>query len=91
VPEGEFEAALNESGKPSTNGILKKKREPIDVDALWLWGRLRAERKTGQLLQAMGLDKGRRPSENRSSSATSLADLGISRDQASFWQFMAGL
>jgi hypothetical protein len=42
VPEEDFEAALAAPEKPSTRGIISKpKQEPMDPDALWLWGRLR--------------------------------------------------
>ena len=45
VPEAEFEAALESPGKPSTSGILKRNKpanvDPMDPNALWLWGRLR--------------------------------------------------
>ena len=49
VPEAEFERAVSGDGlRPTTDGILngRKPREPdaaprIDLDALWLWGRLR--------------------------------------------------
>lgn len=53
--------------------------------------RLRAERKAGEMLAAMEKAKGGRPSENRSSSTTSLSDLGISKDQSSRWQQLANV
>lgn len=43
VPEDEFEAALaNPDEMPTTAGIIgkPKKDEPVEDDALWLWGRL---------------------------------------------------
>ena len=41
VPEEDFESALAGPEKPSTSGIIAPKKEPMDPDALWLWGRLR--------------------------------------------------
>jgi len=43
VPEQEFEAALADpDDKPTTAGIIgrTRKAEPVEDDALWLWGRL---------------------------------------------------
>ena len=43
VPENEFEAALADPDeKPTTAGIIgrERPREPVEDDALWLWGRL---------------------------------------------------
>ncbi len=45
VPEEEFEATFARSEKPSTTGIInrgssEKKRDVVDANALWLWGRL---------------------------------------------------
>lgn len=61
VPEEDFEAALSGPDKPSTTGIInKEKQEPMDRDALWLWGRLRdfehkeiLDRDPGDVLAAM--------------------------------------
>src|SRR3954468_11429425 len=54
--------------------------------------RLRAERRAGQLLREMEKAKGGRPSlENPSRATTGLSDLGISRDQSSKWQKLAGI
>ena len=53
--------------------------------------RIRAERKAGQLLTGMEKNKGGRPNgENRSNDTTSLADMGVSKDQSSQWQKLAG-
>jgi len=45
VPNDEFEAALGGEAKPSTtrmvNGANAERRDPMDPQALWLWGRLR--------------------------------------------------
>lgn len=53
VPEEEFEAALAAPKKPSTssivNGHQKKKQEPMNPKALWLWGRLRDFEREGIL------------------------------------------
>lgn len=51
---------------------------------------LEAEAKAGVLLKDMELDRGGRPSENRSSDRTSLSDLGVSKNQSSNWQLTAG-
>lgn len=56
--------------------------------------RLRAERRSGQLLKEMDKAEGGRPSENRSKETTgfpqrTLSDLGISKDQSSQWQKLA--
>lgn len=44
VPQTDFEQALKEADKPTTNGIIRAtsepKRSPVAADALWLWGRL---------------------------------------------------
>ncbi len=44
VPEAEFEATFARSEKPSTTGINRgsseKKRDVVDANALWFWGRL---------------------------------------------------
>ena len=50
VSEEEFEAALAAPEKPSTSGIIgKPKQEPMDPQALWLWGRLRDFEREGLL------------------------------------------
>jgi hypothetical protein len=49
VPEQEFESALAAPEKPSTNGIIGKKPEPMNPRALWLWGRLRDFERDGLL------------------------------------------
>ena len=44
VPKAQFEAVLAAPAKPTTTGILAQaapKPEPMDEQALWLWGRLR--------------------------------------------------
>jgi hypothetical protein len=48
VPEDQFEAALTDADKPTTNGILSSAKQPdnekvtpVSNNALWLWGRLR--------------------------------------------------
>lgn len=47
VPQQQFDMALKESERPTTDGIIKAtaptkpKRNPVSDDALWLWGRLR--------------------------------------------------
>ena len=60
VPEEDFEAALAGPEKPSTTGLIKSKRKPMDEGALWVWGRLREfeqrnlfERSFGELLSEM--------------------------------------
>lgn len=50
--------------------------------------RLRAERKAGQLLQSMEIKPGR---PEKLSTATTISDLGISRDQSSKWQQLAAV
>lgn len=52
--------------------------------------RLRAERKAGQLLSAMEKNKGTAV-PTRSDSATTLADMGVSKDQSSRWQKLANV
>jgi hypothetical protein len=52
VPEKEFEMALeDQTAKPTTNGIIKANatptRDPVSIEALWLWGRLRDSNETG--------------------------------------------
>lgn len=52
VPDEEFEAALAAPKKPTTTGILaqaKPKQEPMNPQALWLWGRLRDFEREGLL------------------------------------------
>lgn len=51
VPQEEFEAALADPKKPSTNGIISKvkPRPPMNDKALWLWGRLRDFERDGVL------------------------------------------
>ena len=54
VPEKEFEMALeDQTAKPTTNGIIKAnatpKRDPVSIEALWLWGRLRDFQRDGLL------------------------------------------
>lgn len=49
VPVEQFEAALAAPAKPSTNGIIGKKQEPMNPNALWLWGRLRDFERNGIL------------------------------------------
>ncbi len=51
VPEEEFEAALAGPGKPSTSGIIsdRPRQEPMDPQALWVWGRLRDFERVGLL------------------------------------------
>lgn len=51
--------------------------------------RLRAERKAGQLLTTM--DRAGRGKPAKTSDATTLNDLGISRDQSSRWQQLANV
>ena len=55
--------------------------------------RIRAERKAGQMLRSAQLDKGGRPSENRSHDVTGfrLSDLDISKMQSSRWQKIANI
>lgn len=66
VPEAQFEAALAAPAKPSTSGILAAASpakppsiEPMDEQALWLWGRLRDFERDGLLnrLPSEVLDK----------------------------------
>lgn len=66
VPEAQFEAALAAPAKPSTTGILAAAAppkppavEPMDEQALWLWGRLRDFERDGLLnrLPSEVLDK----------------------------------
>jgi len=52
--------------------------------------RLRAERKAGQLLATGEKNKGT-AQPTRSSDTTTLRDLGISKDQSSKWQQLAGV
>ena len=44
IPDDEFEAALADAKKPTTNGIIaahsEPRQSPVDPRALWLWGRL---------------------------------------------------
>ena len=54
VPEKEFEMALeDQTAKPTTNGIIKANatptRDPVSIEALWLWGRLRDFQRDGLL------------------------------------------
>jgi hypothetical protein len=55
VPEEQFEAALTESARPSTAGIIagttppKLDTIPVSPQALWLWGRLRDFERDGLL------------------------------------------
>jgi len=54
VPEKEFEMALeDQTAKPTTNGIIKAnatpKRDPVSIEALWLWVRLRDFQRDGLL------------------------------------------
>ena len=57
--------------------------------------RIRAERKTGQLLAVSEKSEGGRPTKNQSIDTTgstqTLADIGISKDQSSKWQQLAEL
>lgn len=55
--------------------------------------RIRAERKAGEMLRSTQLDKGGRPSENRSHDVTGfrLSDLEISKMQSSRWQKLANI
>ena len=61
VPEAEFEAALAAPTKPSTSGIItaaaapKPAVEPMDEQALWLWGRMRDFERDGLLGRAAEL------------------------------------
>ena len=52
--------------------------------------RLRAERKAGQLLAKMEKNKGA-AAPTRSSRATTLKELGVTKDQSSRWQALAGV
>lgn len=52
--------------------------------------RLRAERKAGQLLSKMEKNKGA-AAPARSRGATTLKELGVSKDQSSRWQALAGV
>jgi hypothetical protein len=57
VPDDEFEAALADPDEiPTTAGIIgrQKKEEPVEEDALWLWGRLLDFERRGLLTR--GLD-----------------------------------
>jgi hypothetical protein len=44
VPQADFDLALEQSDKPTTNGIIRAteppKPNPVSREALWLWGRL---------------------------------------------------
>lgn len=55
--------------------------------------RIRAERKAGEMLRVTPLDKGGRPTENRSHDGTGfrLSDLDISKNQSSRWQKIANI
>ncbi len=57
--------------------------------------RLRAERRSGQMIAEMEKHEGGRPLENQSYAATgyppTLAELGITKDQSSKWQQLAAL
>lgn len=55
--------------------------------------KIRAERRIGELLKGAELNKGGRPSKNRSHDATSLSldDIGISKTQSSRWQTIAAV
>jgi hypothetical protein len=61
---------------------------PVSDKALWLWGRLRAERKAGQLLARMEKARGGRPTETNATraSVSTLKDLGVTPRQPSDWQ-----
>lgn len=45
VPQADFDTALAEAEKPTTDGIIRAttepKQSPVAPEALWLWGRLR--------------------------------------------------
>ena len=49
------------------------------------------DRDFGQLLAKMEKNKGGRPAKNPSPGTSSLADLGVSHDQSSRWQALAGV
>jgi hypothetical protein len=54
VPDEDFEMAIaDQTTKPTTNGIIKAgmdpKPNPVSIEALWLWGRLRDFRRDGLL------------------------------------------
>jgi hypothetical protein len=56
IPEDDFEEALRAPKKPSTSGIIasfappkQPKRNAVDDDALWLWGRLEEIERRGLL------------------------------------------
>lgn len=53
--------------------------------------RLRAERKAGELLKRMDKAKGNRHKTARESGATTLKDMGITRDQSAKWQQLADI
>ena len=53
--------------------------------------KIRAERRAGEILKETELNKGGRPSKNRSSDSTSLSDIGINKDQSSTWQRIADI
>jgi hypothetical protein len=51
IPDEQFEAALDQADKPTTNGIIRATSEPkhpsVATDALWLWGWLRDFERSG--------------------------------------------
>lgn len=56
--------------------------------------KIRAERRVGELLADTELNKGGRPKENQSNDTTgfySLKEMGLSRDDSSRWQKLAGM
>lgn len=56
VPQREFDLALKDADKPTTNGIIRATSEPkptrVTREALWLWGRLRDFDRDGLLAQS---------------------------------------
>jgi N6-adenosine-specific RNA methylase IME4 len=53
--------------------------------------KLWAERRAGELIAATDLDRGGRPSENRSHDVTGLSDLGIHKMQSHRWQTISSI
>jgi hypothetical protein len=63
VPDNEFDQAMKEAERPTTNGMLRATQEPkvnpVSGEALWLWGRLDDFKKIllgknqGEIMQTM--------------------------------------
>lgn len=63
----------------------------FDIQQQAAEGKVRAERRMGEMLREMPKNTGGRPSENQSHDVTSLKDIGIEKMQSHRWQLMASL